>query len=310
MPYNFIYFKYDIKFLIVNLRYRLTCKLCKAQKKNVIYFVFRPQIKHPGLADRLKAIISLYNLSKLYGYQFKCYFKTPFDLSDYLISKFDWSLELKDLEYSIIDTRFINEVNWHKKPKLKSGKQYHCYCYSGNELPEFFPDTGYKWSQLFHEMFSFSNKILNVCDSYNLSYGSYISVHFRFVNALERFENTFFDNYLKTEVERNALINKCKKGIQEIINDNSNVPIVVFSDSKVFLESLNDMNVLVLDINSIGHTGDNGSDDTFLKSFVDLYMMSRSKAIYRVLCPEIYQYSCYALLAARIGDIPFYDKHV
>ncbi len=310
MRYQIAFLKNDIKFWLINLGYRLRFRLKRAKERNTLFFIFEPQRKHAGIADRLKAIISLYNLAKSNGYKFKLYFKTPFALSDYLVPQSDWEAEMDDLEYSILDTKIINETNWHKFPKLQADKQYHCYCYTGNEIPEVFKNTGYKWSELFSELFEPSLKIKSACDAYNLNYGSYISIHFRFVNALERFENTFFDNYLESEEERRLLIQKCKNGIQNVMNDNPNTEIYVFSDSKVFLQNLSDMNVKVLDYEEIGHTGEEGNMDSYLKSFIDLYVMAHSKCIYRALCPEIYQHSCYALLAARIGDIPFYDKQM
>ena len=94
----------------------------------------------------------------------------------------------------------------------------------------------------------------------------------------------------------------------EIVEEHKGTPVYVFSDSKVFLESLSDMPVKVLNSESIGHTNEQGKTDVYLKSFLDLFIMSKSKDIYRILSPELYQWSCYALLAARIGDIPFHDK--
>ena len=91
---NSIYVKYDIKYWIINLIYRLKLRLRRAKKRKVLYFVFEPHRNHPGLADRLKAVISLYNLAKANGYDFKFYFKTPFALSDYLMPKYNWEMSL------------------------------------------------------------------------------------------------------------------------------------------------------------------------------------------------------------------------
>ena len=122
MSNKLIYLKYDIKYFLHNIKYWKKCRFRKAQKKNVLYFVFEPDMPHPGLADRLKAVISLYNVAKANGYGFKFYFETPFRLSDYLAPKFDWQLSLDELEYSLIDTKLINETNWRhivKKCKKK-----------------------------------------------------------------------------------------------------------------------------------------------------------------------------------------------
>lgn len=148
-----VYIKYDIKYFLHNIWYWHKLRLCKAKKTNVLYFVFEPHRSHSGLADRLKAVISLYNLAKANGYDFKLYFKTPFALSDYLMPKYNWEMSLSDLEYSLLDTKIINETNWHKISTLKPNKQYHCYNYAGNDIPWQFEDTGYYWHELFQELF-------------------------------------------------------------------------------------------------------------------------------------------------------------
>lgn len=66
--------------------------------------VFDPERGHPGLADRLKAVISTYNIAKKNHYRFKLYFETPFRQSDYLAPQFNWEAHPADLEFSLLDT--------------------------------------------------------------------------------------------------------------------------------------------------------------------------------------------------------------
>jgi len=311
--YSLSYIKYDIKYFLANCKYYRRLKFHRANKKNILYFIFKPDCKHPGLADRLKAIIVLYNLAKANGYEFKFYYETPFCLFDYLKPNKNCRLaSLSELEYSLYDTRIINERSWRKITKLTPRKQYHCYNYAGNDIPFKFEDTGYKWSNLFWELFKPSDTLVKAIGDLDIpSERKYISVHLRFVNALEKFENTFFDNHLETQEEREALIEKCKNGIKEIIYDTPpDIPIYVFSDSKVFLDSLTDIPVKVLKHDTIGHTGENASTDIQLKTFIDLYFMSQSKVIYRIKARELYNWSCFALLAARMNDTPFIDKDI
>lgn len=308
---KFVYLKYDIKYFLHNLRYWSKFQLRRASKKNVLYFIFEPDVPHPGLADRLKAVISLYNVAKANGYEFKFYFETPFRLSDYLMPKKDWEYVLSDLEYSLIDTRIINETSWHKITSLKPNKQYHCYNYAGNDMPWQFKDTGYKWHDLFQELFSPSTLLLEAYNDLYITDENYISVQFRFVNALEQFEGyTFFDNHLETEEERQQLIKKCRNCITDIIAENEGKAIYVFSDSKTFLDAIDDMPVKILNHNNLGHTGVKQQQETTLKTFLDLYVMSKSEKIYRVRAKELYNLSCFALLASRMNNVPFIDKDI
>lgn len=293
-----------------NLRYYAKCRLERAKHRNVFYLVFVPNKKHPGLADRIKAIISCYDLAKSNGYQFKLFFEAPFHLSKYLKPKQDWIAALEDLEYSLHDTRIIDEHYREEPLKLMPDKQYHCYNYDGHHMPRIFPDTGYKFAELFHELFEPCKDLKQAYSDFGIKEKGYVSCHLRFVNALEKFENTFFENYLETQEERNALIERCKEGIRRVMKKNQGKDVYVFSDSKVFLDSLSNIPVKVLPHDNIGHVSEETKADAAFKSFLDLYVMARGIAIYRFCAPELYSISHYALLAATVGDIPFDDIKV
>lgn len=308
MNIKMIYLKYDIKYFLKNIKYYCKLRLCEAKNKNTLYFVFEPTSGHPGLADRMKAIIRLYNAAKKNEMGFKVFFETPFKLDDYFRFRKNNTLKLDELEYSISDTRIINECNWHEIPKLNNSKQYHCYNYAGNDMPWEFPDTGYKWHELFQELFEPSDKLIKVYESLNLPKTDYITIQLRFVNALDNFEAvSCCDNALNSESEKQILIEKCKRGIQNIIDKNPNTPVYVFSDSKRFLDLLSDMDVRVLSYGNVGHSGFVRDDTSQMRTFVDLLVMSRSKAIYRIKAKELYNLSCFALLASRMNNVKFID---
>lgn len=303
-----IYFKYDIKYFLHNCYYYRKLRFCKAKEKNILYFVFDPSIEHPGVADRLKAIVSLYNVAKKNGYRFKFYYNDPYELSDYLAPRVNWKMSWEELEYSLSDTKIVNECNWRMIKTFKPNKQYHCYCYAGNGLPERYWDTGYKWHDLYKELFVPSERLESAYQRLGIDGLQFVSVQLRFVNALEHFEDSFFKNSLDTEEERQALIKKCKNAIKVIIDENPGLPVYVFSDSKVFLDSLSDLPVRVLEHDTIAHVSFVNDKDALLKTFLDLYVMSKSQVIYRIKARELYNLSCFALLAARMGDVEFIDR--
>ena len=304
---NFL--KSDIKNFIKNLKYRKKLfRSLRAKQHDIFFMVFDPERGHPGLADRLKAVISTYNIAKKNHYRFKLYFETPFRLSDYLAPQFNWEAHPADLEFSLLDTKLFNECNWHNRNRLVSHKQYHCYQYSGNVMPRMFADTGYKWADLFRELFRPSDMLEAAYRKLWIEPKSYVACHLWFVNALEKFEDTFFDNHLDTEAAREALIARCKEGIREVQKANPGMDVYVFSDSKCFLDCVDGMNgVKVLEHSHIGHISNQNTEASHLKTFLDIYVMSQGRAVYRFSAPELYSISHYALLAATIGDIPFYD---
>lgn len=293
-----------------NLKYYSKCRFRHASKRNTFYLIFEPNRKHPGLADRMKAIMSCYDWAKSNGYQFKVYFETPFSLKNYLKPKFDWVATLNELEYSIYDTRIVNENYREQKIKLTPNKQYHCYNYAGHHMPKIFPDSGYKFADLFHEMFEPCDRLKETYTELGIKEKRYVSCHLRFVNALEKFENTFFENFLEKQEDRDKLIQRCKNGIIEVMKLNPDKDVYVFSDSKTFLDSLSDLPVKVLPHDNIAHISEGAEADATFKTFLDLYVMSKGYAVYRFCAPELYSISHYALLAATIGDISFNNMNV
>ncbi len=301
-----------------NMPYVKRLRISGGHSRNVFFFVIAPGIKHPGLADRMKAIINSYNIAKMNGYQFKIVFKIPFRLEDYLMpNEVDWTANLGDLGYSFYGTRFFNELDfldeesWKGRTRLAKGKEYHCYSYVGNRQPKVFPESGYEWSQLYHELFRPTPRLQAAIDACGYVERSYVAVHLRFVNALDNFEEvTCWDNALRTEKEKQNLINRCKQGLMRIKEENEGCRVLVFSDSRRFLDSLDDVPVEVLSHDNVGHVSFGADDDATLKTFVDLYMIARARKVYRIDAPELYAWSGFAVTGAMIGGIDFLTEKV
>lgn len=157
----------DAKYFYYNLRHARRLRWNGRYSKDTFFFVIDPDIKHPGLADRIKAIVRSYNIAKQNGYSFRLIYKVPFRLEDYLNpNKVDWIADYKDLGDDLTHVKFFNETSWHKHDnKLKAGKEYDCFNYIGNNLPDSFADTGNKWKDLFHDLFKPSVEITELCDS-------------------------------------------------------------------------------------------------------------------------------------------------
>lgn len=302
-----------LKSLKINLPYMMKKRLGDEYSPNTFFFVIAPNVKHPGLADRMKAIIDCYQIAKMNGYDFRIVFDIPFKLSDYLQPcTHDWRADFTDLHYRIGKTLFfderimITEDSWKGHTTLKKGKEYHCYSYVGNRQPKVFPESGYEWSKLYAELFKPTPRLQEAINTCAFEERSYIAVHLRFVNALENFEEvSCYDNALDTEEKKQDLIRRCKEALLRIKKRHADCRILVFSDSKRFLDSLEGMPVETLDSGNIGHVSFGTSDDATLKSFLDLYMISRARKVYRIDAPELYAWSGFAVTGAMIGGIEF-----
>lgn len=145
----------DAKSFYFNFHYKKKLSLFGHYSKNTFFFIIDPTRKHPGLADRIKAIVHCYNIAKLNGYQFKIIYKDPFPLEEYLNpNKVNWLADYNDLGSDLRHVKLYNETNWHSHDNvLTQGYEYECYNYSGNLLPTIFEDSGAKWCDLFCELF-------------------------------------------------------------------------------------------------------------------------------------------------------------
>lgn len=276
--------------------------------KDSFFFIIDPQIPQPGFADRIKAIVYAAHKAKTAGLKFYIIWN---GLDKYLLpnneNDSDWRATMDDLEYSFKYTKIWDLYNTNElSPLIKNGKQYHCRNYMGNMSPYKFEDNGDLWYEEYNRLFKKSPILNEYINATKLEPREYVAVHLRFVNALETVEKDF-NNQLSEEAQI-ELINRCKKAIRSIVTKHHEKKIVVFSDSRRFLETLNDINVIVLNSNNIGHIGmynNNYNTDMLGKTILDFYMISRSYHVYSIGCKEIYANSGFPQIAALMGNIPF-----
>lgn len=76
-----------------------------------------------------------------------------------------------------------------------------------------------------------------------------------------------------------------------------------FSDSNRFLSIVKENGFSVLDGN-VNHVSFHSDKDTILKTFIDFYMISRSKKVFRIVSKELY-YTTFSYYAAIAGCCDF-----
>ncbi|MDY4217673.1 MAG: hypothetical protein SOX84_02665 [Prevotella sp.] len=299
-----------LKSLFFNLRYVSQLKPAKAKKKNVFYFLFDPKFSHPGLADRFKAIVGCYHIAKQNGYDFKIVWDTPYLLSDFLVpNQIDWRANKNDITYSLIDTRFFVYTGKRKgvQHRLSPQKQYVCCSYKGDDLFYVNGNTDYPkaFFMLYNELFQPSDHLNAVLEETGLQPRGYISIHVRFVNALETFEDSKYPT-LSPEAQAN-LMKRCRAAILKVI-ETSALPVVLFSDSQKFLTHMKDLPLIILNSENIAHISNSSSNDSIMKTFLDFYLISRSKTVYRMIAKELYatNFSLYASFMGNAEEIELY----
>lgn len=294
----------DMRYFVRSCRYYLKYYSLRKDKDvagRTLYFIIDPNIAHPGLSDRYKAIVGCYHIAKSSGFDFKIIFETPFRLSDYLdVSRHDWVADKTALSYSLKNARIIPYNGGGKVPRLKrSVKQYHVYSYIGYDILETNRLRDYKmlWGILYNELFDPKGFIVKRIQETGFVKNHYAAVHLRFVNALEHFEGNQFNTL--SEEKKEALIQRCLTAVAKIATENEGIPTLVFSDSNVFLNRVKELPVHVLPDGKIGHISFEGDKEVVTKTFVDFYMISDAARIYVIHAPEMYEtvFSYYAALA-------------
>ena len=299
------YFLNNLKFYVSNFNMH---NKEKELGNNTVFFVLDPKQEHPGLADRLKIICCIYHIAKKNGFDFKLIHDYPFNLSDYLdCNKINWIGNWNELNFSFKSSRMLAYNGMRKIPVLsKKINQYIIYYYIGKNILQCNHIDGWEeiWRNCYKELFKSSAKLQEQIDLLGFEEKSYNAVHFRFVNALENFEDGVY-NSLKTTEEKEMLIDKCLKGLQNIMVMNGGKRLLIFSDSNMFLKRAKEAGYFVLD-GTVAHISFNSQKDAVMKTFVDYYMISRADKVYRVKSKELYagMFSFYASLS---GNANFYD---
>lgn len=263
-----------------------------------------------GLADRFKGAVSAYAWCKSNGIAFRIRYIHPFQISDYLVpGSYDW--RLKDGEYTrcLRDARVFYARGEHGRRflKLREKRQIHYY---GNMdiLPVVNAryGTDYRWGELYKELFTPGEAIRAQLEDLKKKIGQpYVSAVFRFQNLLGDFQEYSFKSE-QDEERKQAVISKCMDGIRKIRTSHPGMPVLVTSDSSTFLKMASELQGVHIIPGRVVHVGSSSGEsfDTYLKSFVDFYMLSGSSKVYSLYTEEMYK-SEFPMYAAKVEDIPF-----
>lgn len=276
--------------------------------QNQLIVCMNPENMKNGLADRLKGIISSYVLAVENNRVFKINHTAGFKLEDYLIpNELDWSIEEIDIAKEINHARVLHNFRY-PLPRLKASvAQYHV-----STIFDVLQDSSlpYNWTELFKKLFRPSPYLKALIDNKKIAilgdkYTEYIAIHTRFLNSLEINEESETSHVLPHN-ERIALICKVISTIENLCNLHKNTRMLIFSDSKSFLNSNFPKNCIpMIDNGNIpAHIGFNPNKATIDKAFLDLFIMSEAFLIYSIVGEHMYN-SGYSQYAAKVSGNKF-----
>lgn len=277
-----------------------------------VYFILdnKHLQKHPGLMDRMKAIVGMYYIAKVSGMDFYLIHDVSFKMSRYLRpNKVKWECEKSEVSNSIFDTKILVYDPYAPIPLLKStGDQLHCYEYIGRNILEQNQIENWEgeWKKCYDELFVPSDYLMALIQK-NKPAERYVGIHLRFVNALGNFEDATVNSSLP-EAEKESLIQQCIQAIQAI-QSKVDYPVVVFSDSSLFLQRVNEIGIQTLGDKDIGHVSFSTDMNSIDKTFVDAYVLAEAESVYAIQGHSLYA-SAFSKYAAIIGGKPYYVHNI
>lgn len=287
-----------------------------ANVKPYIIYMADGKLPHGGLADRIKGMVSLYMYCKRRDQPFKIFFAHPFPLKDYLeTNHYDWTVSPDELSYNrkqakavIVKYSYLDGTGHEYVDacldKLAGKRQLHVYTNAAT-VDETFCDA-------FHELFKPSVALQAEIDANLTELGDdFVSITYRFQQLLGDFQEGGYT--VLGESDRNVLINHCLNFIDEVRQQNPIVKrVLLTSDSRMFLDIAASKFCYVYTIPGkvyhIDHTSQAGTLP-YLKSFVDLFVLSHAQTLYNYSEGLMYRSSGFASLAAVIGGKKYKNVH-
>lgn len=297
-------------------------ELNKPQTQSPIYIAMVDgQSFHGGMCDRFKGIVSLYAYCKYLNIPFRIRYTYPFKLEDYLSpATYNWILKENEYTDNPLYIRVLYMRGEHlakRLLKLKTTKQVHYYSNRDclvhiNEA--YTKGNGnlkkYNWGELFCELFKpgpvLEERILSIKNKLG---NDYYAAVFRFQNLLGDFQEYHFKS-LNDKEKTERLIGKCLDSIKELKAIHGDKSLLVTSDSVTFLQRASQMEGVhiipgtLIHMDGQKHNISKASYEIYLKSFIDFYMLSEAKKIYRIGTPYMYP-SEFPVYAAKVHNIPF-----
>lgn len=280
------------------------------KQKTIIYMVLQETTFSGGLADRLRAITSIYAECKRQGLPFRIVFE-PLHLQDYLQpNAYDWCIEEQDIIWDTKRCYPCTILTYHhnlgnplqrfvQRTLLrcfmrKQAEQIHVYSNMATEEAHY--------GELFKELFVPTRELQEQIDFHLRRIGgagSYVSITFRFRQLLGDFKEG--GDTLDAE-ERTGYIQRCIACVERMHRQIPDKRILVTSDSTTFLAALHayvygehaDMEAtdgwLYLIPGKVVHIGFtfDANRKTYMKSFVDYYMLSYAATVYLVRDKRMY----------------------
>ena len=269
-----------------------------------------------GLADRLRGVTSVYKVCKELGVPFKLHFKVP-NMIDYLEpNEYDWQMEESALCYDSKITYPCTLLTFHAdlNNRIQSFSQrwilkhYINKPYQQIHVHTNMVATEDEYGTLFKELFKPTPLLQERLGIHLNKIGgmqSYFAMVYRFRRLLGDLKD---GGDILQEEEREGYILKAMRCIEKEHEKRPNERILVTSDSKTFIDRLKALPYVYTLPGEVVHMGVTTDADkmTYLKSFLDYYMLSFAHTVISVRDKRMY-HSGFAYRAAKLNEANYLE---
>ena len=305
-------YRWRHKFLIPFYKGKAVGGRSDKHERAVVFMALNETTFSGGLSDRLRGIVSVYAECKRQGRPFRIVFE-PLHLEDYLApNEYDWRIGEDEFDWDLTESYPCVLLTYHndshnrwqhfvQSTVLRSYFRKHClqlHVFT-NMIPS---DEEYR--TLFHELFKPADDLQQLI-GYHLEKlggkGNYISCTFRFRQLLGDFKE---GGATLPASKREPYIQQCVQTVAYLHELHPEKKILVTADSHTFLDelmaaSLPYVYVMPGKVVHLGFTAD-ASKAVYMKSFLDMYMISYADTVYLVRDKLMY-HSGFPYRAALLG---------
>ena len=303
--------KQQLRALAYPVQRRLPITLERDRDSRAV-MVFDPSTKYGGWVDRVKGMISVYELSRLTGRSFRVSTGPAFPLEGLVEpATFDWRIAQSAIRWHPLDTWFhVSRDYWTNSfPRLRHSRRKTLFVETNLDyLAELHPDLDAAdvrrlWGQRYRELFELAPALEREVQA--LVDERAVAVHARFTTLLGDFKD--ITSRVLAEPERSALLDACVKRVAKLARGAGRM--IVFSDSITFLRSVDGLapNITIIPGEPTHLDHQTRVVDSLSKTLLDFHVMVRCARIVQLRLPGMYD-SNFSRYASYVRDIPFIES--
>ncbi len=276
--------------------------------------VFNGNASGGGLVDRLRGIVSTFQICRALGLDYRIHFVHPFSLDDYLVpNTYDWQLPEDRLTFvreqvDIIVSDTLTDTPQERRQQrelivqsLRQHPQLQRHVYTNTAL-SYDDNFAASFRQLFKPSPVLENQLQTIQEQIG---GPYVSVSARFQNLFDDFNEQNYSPALNAE-DQQDLLSRSLAQLEFIHELHLEHKVLLCSDSITFLEAASSLPYIYVIPGRVTHIDNDEPHDYayYEKTFLDFFTISGAEKVYLLKESRMYS-SGFPYAASLLGNKPF-----